>query len=223
MEILSQENREPVCHHPSAFIADIWTFSSLFLLFVLIHVLILWRHVRQRYKRAYSLLRLCHRRLSDQSSALACARRDALLCLGEQETLRLRLSVSAGEQRRIEQRLSSYQDLLCRLFRRFMFRDGSVPLYGRDFSLLVEEYGRAAASGGLFVRHLRTLGIRLSDRDVFICILFHELDGKAGDLSGVLGCSSPSAFKSAKSKLKSRLRPLADSDAGVSALLEKFH
>lgn len=194
----------------------------LFLILILLLLSVFWQHAIRRYHRLYSLVLACRGRLTEQSFRLSCARREALARHRELESLRYRLSVSLGDRCRLEAHLFSYRDLVDRLFHRFMFRDGRVPIYGRDFVLLVEEYCSGSASGREFVHHLRSLGVRLSARDIFICILFHEQGGKSGDLSEVLGCSSPSSFKSAKSKIKSRLRPFVGLDPEVSALLEKF-
>lgn len=133
-----------------------------------------------------------------------------------------RLSVSERARRKGESQITVYRSLLSRMLHRFMLRHPSASLSGPDFTLLVDEYAASSASGWKLVNHLRSRNIRLSDRDIFICILFYEHKVPQQDMPDVICTASRNALKSAKSKIKSRLLSVQDRDPILERLLEKF-
>lgn len=133
-----------------------------------------------------------------------------------------RLSVSERARREGESRITVYRSLLSRMLHRFMLRHPSASLSGSDFTLLVDEYAASSESGEKLVYYLRSRNIRLSDRDIFICILFYEHKVSQHDMPDVICTASRNALKSAKSKIKSRLLSVKDRDPVLERLLENF-
>lgn len=196
--------------------------SVIFTLFLFVVLFYLRYRIDDQTRQLEEALVACRRHLFLRESELLSVCRQCQKLEYTLEEVRDQLTESIQEHSQDRRLLSSYRDLVTRMFHRFMFKDLGAPIYGRDFFLLVEEYASSSSSGLHFVKHLRSLEIRLSDRDLFICILLHESGHGRGDLSEVIGSSSRNAFKSAKSKIKSRLLSLKHRDREVEELLVKF-
>lgn len=180
------------------------------LLFLLLFFLFLFLFC-YRYRRELQLL------TAIEELRNAISYRESML-----EEMRTRIDIFEQERHVRSGRLMAYRDLLSRLVLRFMLKKESAPLYGRDFALLVEDYAAGSSSSGRFVHLLRSLHIQLSDRDLFICILLREHGSSGVDLTSAIGAANRNAFKSAKSKIKSRLLSLKSQDRDIIHLLEQF-
>ncbi len=186
------------------------------------YLLALYRGFRRRDRRLSRALDVMRRSSGQQAEELSSLRRDVSAATEESERLRRRLEETERTLRGDRTNLESCRDLIVRLMYRFMMRKDGTPLFGRDFSLLVEEYAGRSAGGASLVRRLRALPVRLSSRDVFICILLHEHGDRGEELATAIGAANRNAFKSAKSKLKARLQVVRGRDEEVDRLLERF-
>lgn len=186
------------------------------------NLLVLYRRSLQRNLRLSWALDVMRRSAGKQADQVSSLRRDVAAGTVESEKLRHCMEKTAQTLRRERMQLSTYRDLVVRLMYRFMLKKEGTPLCGRDFSLLVEEYAGHSAAGASLVRRLRSLPVRLSDRDVFICILLHEHGDRGEDLATAIGAANRNAFKSAKSKLKARLQVVRGRDEEVDRLLDRF-
>lgn len=186
---------------------------SLFGLIFLIVLFVLYR--RRQNRHLLSALEAYRTELSLSESRFKVWNKRLLETQG-------RLSVSERARREGESRITAYRTLLSRMLHRFMLRHPSATLSAPDFTLLVDEYAAGSESGGRLVSHLRSRNIRLSDRDIFICILFYEHKVSQQDMPDVICTASRNALKSAKSKIKSRLLSVKDRDPVLERLLEKF-
>lgn len=150
--------------------------------------------------------------LSAQRAESAALRRS----LAASRTLAHRQSSDLEEAARARQRLRAeadqehallveYRSLVGALSMRHMLKKESATFCGRDFTHLVEEYGRSSDVRREFIVQLRSLPVSLSPRDLYICILYYESGVPRSEMAFILGINSKTAFKSAKCKVKAKL------------------
>lgn len=120
------------------------------------------------------------------------------------------------------EQIEKYQILSFAMLSRFYFRRPSASFDQDSFTLLLDSYAQSTTKRENFIKLLRQPELQLSERDLFICVLFHENCAKGQDMPFILGASSDGAYRTAKNKLKTKLINSRSTNATIIKLIEQL-